>query len=87
MGTTLILQLRREYIRASSLANSIAKLIMRFHKICNRYPKRLLLMRDGLVQEGEFKQTIKALQEKNIAVDLVSVRKSLNFAEWGVKSI
>jgi argonaute-like protein implicated in RNA metabolism and viral defense len=33
-------------------------------------------MRDGLVQEGEFDLTITALEQKDIAVDLVGVRKS-----------
>lgn len=67
---------RGESISGQAVWQTVSKLILRFHKICDRYPKRLLLMRDGLVQEGEFEQTIKALQEKNIAVDLVGVRKS-----------
>ena len=67
---------RGESISGQAVWQTVSKLILRFHKICDRYPKRLLLMRDGLVQEGEFEQTIKALREKNIAVDLVGVRKS-----------
>jgi len=33
-------------------------------------------MRDGLVQQGEFQQTIEELEKKNIAVDVLGVRKS-----------
>ncbi len=67
---------RGESFSGQAVWQTVSKLILKFHRICDRYPKRLLLMRDGLVQEGEFQQTIKALQEKGIAVDLVSVRKS-----------
>ena len=67
---------RGERFSGQAVWQTVSKLILRFHKICGRYPKRLLLMRDGLVQDGEFEQTIKALQEKNISVDLIGVRKS-----------
>ncbi len=49
-----------ESISGQAVWQTVSKLILRFHKICDRYPRRLLLMRDGLVQEGEFQQTIKA---------------------------
>jgi argonaute-like protein implicated in RNA metabolism and viral defense len=42
----------------------------------NRLPQRILLLRDGIVQADEFKDTVDALLEENIAVDLLSVRKS-----------
>jgi CRISPR/Cas system CMR-associated protein Cmr5 small subunit len=67
---------RGESFSGQGVWQTVSKLILKFYKICDRYPKRILLMRDGLVQEGEFQQTIEALKEKNIAVDLVSVRKS-----------
>jgi hypothetical protein len=67
---------RGERLSGLAVWQTVSKLILKFCNIFGRYPKRLLLMRDGLVQEGEFQQTIKALQEKGIAVDLVGVRKS-----------
>jgi Argonaute PAZ domain len=67
---------RGESFSGQAVWQTVSKLILKFYKICDRYPKRILLMRDGLVQEGEFQQTIEALKEKNIAVDLVGVRKS-----------
>lgn len=65
-----------ETFSGQAIWQTVSKLILKFHKIFNRYPKKLLLMRDGLVQEGEFQQTIKALEENEIAVDVVGVRKS-----------
>jgi argonaute family protein len=67
---------RGERFSGQGIWQTVSKLILKFHQVCHRYPKKLLLMRDGLVQEGEFEQTIEALQEKGIAVDIVSVRKS-----------
>lgn len=65
-----------ERFSGQSVWQTVSKLILKFHNLYGRYPKKLLLMRDGLVQEGEFQQTIKALQEKGIAVDIVGIRKS-----------
>jgi hypothetical protein len=67
---------RGERFSGESVWQTVSKLILRFYSLCQRYPRKLLLMRDGLVQEGEFQQTIAALNEKGIAVDVVSVRKS-----------
>jgi argonaute family protein len=67
---------RGESFSGEAVWQTVSKLIAKFREICDRFPKRLLLMRDGLVQEGEFKPTIKALEAKGIAVDVVSVRKS-----------
>lgn len=67
---------RGERLSGQAVWQTVSKLILKFHRMYNRYPKRLLLMRDGLVQEGEFQPSIKALQQKGIAVDLVGVRKS-----------
>jgi len=65
-----------ERFSGQAVWQTVSKLILKFHGIFNRYPQKLLLMRDGLVQEGEFQQTINALKEKGIAVDIVGVRKS-----------
>lgn len=39
-------------------------------------PKRILLMRDGLIQQQEFSLITEALEEGEIKYDLISVRKS-----------
>jgi len=67
---------RGETFSGHAIWQTVSKLLLKFHQICDRYPQKLLLMRDGLVQEGEFEPTIKALEEKNITVDVLSVRKS-----------
>jgi argonaute family protein len=67
---------RGETFSGKAIWQTVSKLVLKFHQICKRYPKKLLLMRDGLVQEGEFQQTIEELVKKNIAVDVVGVRKS-----------
>ncbi|MBP0028714.1 argonaute PAZ domain-containing protein [Roseofilum sp. Guam] len=67
---------RGETFSGQAIWQTVSKLTLKFNKICNRLPTKLLLMRDGLVQEGEFEKTIKALKEQNIAVDVVGVRKS-----------
>ncbi|NEQ96876.1 MAG: hypothetical protein F6K30_09150 [Cyanothece sp. SIO2G6] len=67
---------RGERFSGQGIWHTVSKLILKFYQDVNRYPKKLLLMRDGLVQSGEFQQTIKALEEKGIGVDVVGVRKS-----------
>lgn len=67
---------RGETFSGQAIWQTVSKLILKFHKICHCYPKKVLLMRDGLIQEGEFQQTIKALEEQKIAVDVIGVRKS-----------
>lgn len=67
---------RGETFSGRAIWQTVSKLVLKFHKICKCYPKKLLLMRDGLVQEGEFQQTIEELAKNNIAVDVVGVRKS-----------
>ncbi len=67
---------RGESFSGKAIWQTVSKLVLKFHHSCKRYPRRLLLMRDGLVQEGEFQQTIEELAKKNIAVDVVGVRKS-----------
>ncbi|MFN7715961.1 MAG: argonaute PAZ domain-containing protein, partial [Pseudanabaenaceae cyanobacterium] len=67
---------RGETFSGKAIWQTVSKLVLKFYQSCKRYPKKLLLMRDGLVQEGEFQQTIEELEKKNIAVDVVGVRKS-----------
>ncbi|WP_126147937.1 argonaute PAZ domain-containing protein [Synechococcus elongatus] len=67
---------RGETFSGQAIWQTVSKLIIKFYQICQRYPQKLLLMRDGLVQEGEFQQTIELLKERKIAVDVISVRKS-----------
>ncbi len=67
---------RGETFSGKAIWQTVSKLVLKFYDNCKRYPKKLLLMRDGLVQEGEFQQTIEELAKKNIAVDVVGVRKS-----------
>jgi len=67
---------RGETLSGEAIWQTVSKLVLKFHHSCKRYPKKLLLMRDGLVQEGEFQKTIEELVRKNIAVDVVGVRKS-----------
>lgn len=65
-----------ERFSGDGIWQTVSKLVIKFYGLSNRYPRRILLMRDGLVQEGEFEQTIEELNKKGIAVDILSVRKS-----------
>ncbi len=67
---------RGESFSGESVWQTVSGLILRFREHCGRFPKRVLLMRDGLVQDGEFDKTIDKLKEENIEVDLIGVRKS-----------
>jgi len=67
---------RGETFSGEAIWQTVSKLVRKFHQKCNHYPKKLLLMRDGLVQAGEFEKTIQELEKANIAVDVVGVRKS-----------
>ena len=65
-----------EKLSVQAVLNTVANIITRFQRIENRLPRRVLLLRDGLVQCDEFEETVCALQRNNIAVDLLGVRKS-----------
>ncbi|QUW04140.1 argonaute PAZ domain-containing protein [Chloracidobacterium validum] len=54
----------------------VSNLLFKFRESRGAYPKKLLLMRDGLVQRGEFEKTISELGKMKIAVDIIGVRKS-----------
>ena len=65
-----------EKLSGQAVLNTVANIVTRFQRIENRLPRRVLLLRDGLVQCDEFEETVYALQQDNIAVDLLGVRKS-----------
>lgn len=65
-----------ETLSGRSVVRTILNLIDRFERIENRLPKRILLLRDGLVQSNEFDYTLEALEDEDIAVDLLEVKKS-----------
>ena len=67
---------RGESFSGEAVWQTVSRLILRFREHCERFPKRVLLMRDGLIQDGEFDKTIDKLQAENIEVDLIGVRKS-----------
>lgn len=83
---------RGETFSGQAVWQTVRRLLLRFNKICGRFPTQILLMRDGFVQEQEFTDTIAYLEEKNIGVDVISVRKSgsgrmgiKNFSEQGLR--
>jgi hypothetical protein len=65
-----------EKLSGQAVLNTVANIINRFQRIENRLPKRILLLRDGIVQCDEFESAIAILQQDHIAVDLLGVRKS-----------
>jgi len=67
---------RGESFSGEAVWQTVSRLILRFREHCGRFPNRVLLMRDGLVQDGEFDKTIDKLKKENIEVDLIGIRKS-----------
>jgi hypothetical protein len=65
-----------EKLSGQAVLRAVSNILNRFQKIANRFPKRILILRDGLVQSEEFDATIEALNRDKIAVDLLGVRKS-----------
>lgn len=65
-----------ERLSGQAVLRAVANIINRFQQMEKRLPKRVLLLRDGFVRVNEFEDTIKTLQQENIAVDLLGVRKS-----------
>ncbi|MGK7897751.1 MAG: argonaute PAZ domain-containing protein [Xenococcus sp. (in: cyanobacteria)] len=65
-----------EKLSGQAVLRTILNIISRFQKIQNRLPKRILLLRDGLIQEDEFEEAIGTLEHDGIAVDLLGIRKS-----------
>ena len=75
-----------ETFAGEAVARTVNKLLLKFNRMCEHFPTRVLLMRDGFVQDQEFSETIAALEEKNIGVDVISVRKS-GSGRMGLKNL
>ncbi len=67
---------RGETLSGQAVWQTVSNLLIKFYQVCQRLPKQLLLMRDGLIQDDEFEITIAALEEQGIRVDVIGVRKS-----------
>ncbi len=67
---------RGETISGQVVWRTVSNIITRFQAQENRMPKRILLLRDGIVQADEFLETVAELNKANIAVDVLGVRKS-----------
>ncbi|MGF1590739.1 MAG: argonaute PAZ domain-containing protein [Pleurocapsa sp.] len=67
---------RGETISGQVVWRTVSNIITRFQAQENRMPKRILLLRDGIVQADEFLETVAELNKANIAVDILGVRKS-----------
>ena len=65
-----------EKLSGQAVWRTVSNIITQFQTIENRLPKRILLLRDGIVQADEFEDTVAELTKENIAVDLLGVRKS-----------
>ena len=65
-----------EKISSEAIIRTVTNIVSRFQRIENRLPRRILILRDGIVQCEEFDDVVAALLENKIAVDLLSVRKS-----------
>ena len=65
-----------EKISSEAVIRTVTNIVSRFQRIENRLPRRILILRDGIVQCEEFDDVVAALLENKIAVDLLSVRKS-----------
>ncbi|MBW4537072.1 MAG: argonaute PAZ domain-containing protein [Pleurocapsa minor HA4230-MV1] len=65
-----------EKISSAAIIRTVTNIITRFQSIENRLPRRILLLRDGIVQCEEFDDVVAALLANQIAVDLLGVRKS-----------
>jgi hypothetical protein len=67
---------QRETISGRVVWRTVSNIITIFQNQENRMPKRILLLRDGLVQADEFLETVAELKQAKIAVDILGVRKS-----------
>ena len=65
-----------EKISSEAIIRTVTNIITRFQRLENRLPRRILMLRDGIVQAEEFDDVVAALLDSQIAVDLLSVRKS-----------
>ncbi len=65
-----------ESFSGETIWHMVSSLVLKFENRCNRSPRKVLLMRDGLVQTDEFNLTIRRLASQGITVDLLGIRKS-----------
>ncbi|MGB3403080.1 MAG: argonaute PAZ domain-containing protein [Microcoleaceae cyanobacterium] len=66
-----------ERFSQQAIYQATLNIVQRFYNLNSRNPKRVLLLRDGFVQDLEFGYTINWLEkEENIPVDLLEVHKS-----------
>lgn len=65
-----------EKIDGNKIRQVVFKLVDRFQERALRLPRRILLLRDGLVQVDEFTTALEGLQEMSIEADVVGIRKS-----------
>lgn len=65
-----------EKISSAAIIRTVTNIINRFQRIENRLPRRVLLLRDGIVQCEEFDDVVANLLANQIAVDLLGIRKS-----------
>lgn len=66
-----------EILDPDHVRRTVRRIISQFQKMNGKQsPKRMLLMRDGLIQQREFSLIMQALEEGDIKYDLISVRKS-----------
>jgi hypothetical protein len=69
-----------ESFSGEAIWNAILNILDRFRKLNDRLPRRVMLLRDGFVREHEFDAAIDSLEAEGIAVDLLEVHKSYQFA-------
>ncbi|MBW4489255.1 MAG: argonaute PAZ domain-containing protein [Trichocoleus desertorum ATA4-8-CV12] len=65
-----------ERFSGEAIWQATLNIIERFRDEAQRHPRRILLLRDGLVRDNEFDLTIRELESEGIAVDLLEVHKS-----------
>ncbi len=65
-----------EKLSGAAVWQTVLKLMDKFYTLCHRYPRKVLLMRDGLTRVDEFTYTIEQLEKERLGVDILSVRKS-----------
>ena len=65
-----------EKISSEAIIRNVSNIVTRFQKIENRLPRRILMLRDGIVQCEEFEDVVAFLLDSQIDIDLLSVRKS-----------
>ncbi|MCS6868954.1 MAG: hypothetical protein NZX11_09585, partial [Thermus sp.] len=54
----------------------LANTLKGFHNAYGRFPRHVLLLRDGRIPQGEFRLALEGLRQEEISYDLISVRKT-----------